>query len=80
MKIMLALTAVTVLAGCATQPVSDSEAKQITAPAFVRIDVADTAIIITRDSGLANGGSTAHILIDGHFAVSCDRHSRRAFI
>ncbi|REE18353.1 hypothetical protein B0G71_1361 [Paraburkholderia sp. BL27I4N3] len=66
---MLTLAASLVLAGCATQPVADSKAERVTAPAFGRSDAADTVIVITHDSGFSNGGSNAHILIDGRDAI-----------
>jgi uncharacterized protein (DUF2345 family) len=69
MNSLLAMTALMTLAGCATQPVADSDTEQVTAPAFMRTDAAETVIIITRDSGFANGGSNAHILIDGRDAI-----------
>lgn len=57
-------------AGCATRPVSDSDAEPVIAPAFAQGDGANTVIVVTRDSGLANGGATARIFVDGREAAN----------
>jgi hypothetical protein len=66
-------------AGCATRPVSDRDAEHVMAPAFAQTDEANTVIVVTRDSGLANGGATARIFIDGREAASL-RPSQQARI
>jgi hypothetical protein len=61
------------LAGCATSPVSDSEAELVPTPGFGPTASADSEIIITRDSGLSGAAGTAHVLVDGREAVKLAR-------
>jgi hypothetical protein len=49
------------------------------APAFAQTAVANTLIVVTRDSGLANGGATARIFVDGREAANL-RPSQQARI
>lgn len=69
-KMIAAIACLVVLAGCATRPVSDSDAEPVAVPAFVQSSSANTVIVVTRDSGLANGGAAARIFVDGREAAN----------
>lgn len=55
--------------GCATSPVPDGDAEVVQTPAFAQSAVANTLIVVTRDRGLANGGATARVFVDGREAA-----------
>ncbi len=78
-RLLQAFILAVTLAGCATTPVSDSEAEPVQALAFARSESANTAIMVTRDSGFANAGATARIMVDGKEAVNL-RPSQQARI